>query len=89
MEGRPLIELLFPDEGAVAYETFASRLHATRRGKGLTLTALAAAAGVSRQMLTRYESGAASPTEPVITALAAALGVPSAVLMPGNPFPDA
>jgi len=51
------------------------RLRLLRRRNGLTQSALAAAAAISRPSVTAYETGTAVPSPRVAAALAAALGV--------------
>lgn len=53
----------------------AANLRALRRGRGLTLEALAARSGVSRAMISKIERGAATPTATVLGRLATGLEV--------------
>jgi transcriptional regulator with XRE-family HTH domain len=53
----------------------AARLKAARLARGLTLEALAEAAGVSRAMISRVERGESSPTAALLDRLATGLGL--------------
>ncbi|HYH66575.1 MAG TPA: helix-turn-helix transcriptional regulator [Urbifossiella sp.] len=65
---------------------FGPRLRAIREAAGMTQGDLAAAAGVGRVILNRYEAGKAEPSWSVIVALAAALEVsPNDFKSGGNP----
>jgi transcriptional regulator with XRE-family HTH domain len=55
-------------------------LRALRTAAGLTLESLAAAAGVSKSLLSQVERGQTSPSVATLRGVAAALGVPVAVL---------
>ena len=57
------------------------RLRAARRARGLSLGALAAAAGVGKGSLSEIENGSRNPTLATLYALAGALGVPLATLL--------
>lgn len=57
-------------------DTFAARLRALRAEAGLTAYALAAKSGVSKQVVSKLESGAGLPSWGVACRLADALGVP-------------
>jgi len=54
-------------------KTFIARLKALRRQQGLTQTALAKKAGISREYLARLEKGVQDPTLGTMTKLAQAL----------------
>ena len=56
-------------------KTFIARLTALRRQQGLTQTALAQQAGISREYLARLEKGVQDPTLGTLTKLAKALKV--------------
>jgi transcriptional regulator with XRE-family HTH domain len=60
-----------------------NRLRLTRFRAGMTISTLAAKAGVSRNQITRLEEGA-KPQAPTALALAQALGVDVADLWPGE-----
>lgn len=53
-----------------------------RETQGLTLTDVATSAGISAGMLSRLETGHATPSLETLVALASALGVRPALLMP-------
>ena len=57
------------------------RLRAARHERGLSLAALAEAAGVGKGSLSEIENGARNPTLSTLYALADALGVPLATLL--------
>ena len=57
------------------------RLREARRTRGLSLAALAAAAGVGKGSLSEIENGARNPTLATLYALAGTLGVPLATLL--------
>jgi transcriptional regulator with XRE-family HTH domain len=57
------------------------RLREARRGRKLSLAALAAAAGVGKGSLSEIENGTRNPTLATLYALAGALGVPLATLL--------
>ncbi len=56
-------------------KTFIARLKALRRKQGLTQTALAKKAGISREFLARLEIGQQDPTLGTLTTVAKALKV--------------
>ena len=56
-------------------KTFIARLKALRRKQGLTQTALAKKAGITREYLSRLEKGVQDPTLGTMTKLAKALKV--------------
>ncbi len=56
-------------------KTFIARLKALRRQQGLTQTALAQRAGITREFLARLEKGVQDPTLRTMTKLAKALKV--------------
>ena len=62
-------------------KTFIARLTALRRQQGLTQTALAKQAGISREYLARWEIGQQDPTLGTMTKLAQALKVRVAELL--------
>ncbi len=62
-------------------KTFIRRLKALRRKQGLTQTALAKKAGISREFLARLEIGQQDPTLGTMTKLAKALKVPVVELL--------
>ncbi len=57
------------------------RLRAERRERGLSVGALAEAAGVGKGSLSEIENGARNPTLSTLYALAGTLGVPLATLI--------
>ena len=57
-------------------------LRALREAAGLSQEQLAEASEISRETISRIENGAISPTVDTLTALAAALNVPTAALLP-------
>lgn len=59
----------------------AAQLRALRAERGLSLSALAAAAGIGKGSLSEIEHGARNPTLATLYALAGALGVPLATLL--------
>ena len=59
-------------------------LNRLRRERGLTLSGLSEAAGVSQGMLSKIENGQVSPSLVTLSALAAALGVPVMALLAEN-----
>ena len=61
------------------------RLRAARRGRGLSLGALAEAARVGKGSLSEIENGVRNPTLGTLYALAGALGVPLATLIADRP----
>lgn len=72
---------LWPDE------SFGVRLHRLRTDRGLTLSQLAGQLGVSKPTVWAWEQGKARPIDSRIEALAQALGVTSADLLPGRETP--
>ncbi len=56
-------------------------LKKTRKAKGLSRYALAKAAGVSREYITKLEEGRSDPTVGMLQRLAKALGVPVTALL--------
>jgi antitoxin component HigA of HigAB toxin-antitoxin module len=60
----------------------ATPLRAWREHRGLTLQALADAAGLSKPYVSQIESGKRAGTAATLKKLASALGVPVAVLLP-------
>jgi transcriptional regulator with XRE-family HTH domain len=60
------------------------RLRAARRERGLSLGALAEAAGIGKGSLSEIENGIRNPTLSTLYALAGALGVPLAALLAGQ-----
>ncbi|CAI9405237.1 helix-turn-helix domain-containing protein [Nocardioides sp. T2.26MG-1] len=58
-----------------------ARVRALRHQRGLTLTALAAAAGIGKGSLSELESGRRNPTLDTLYAVAGPLGVPLAALL--------
>lgn len=58
-----------------------ARVRALRQERGLTLTALAAAAGIGKGSLSELESGRRNPTLDTLYAVAGPLGVPLAALL--------
>ena len=68
----------------------AERLRQARAGKGLSLDQLAAAAGVSRAMISRVERGESSPTAALLGRLCGGLGITLSslfVALEGKPSP--
>lgn len=61
--------------------TVGARIRATRLSRGLSLGALAGAAGIGKGSLSELENGARNPTLATLYALANALGVPLATLL--------
>lgn len=62
-----------------------ARLRAARRERGLSLSALAAAADVGKGSLSEIENGTRNPTLGTLYALAGVLGVPLATLLDERP----
>ncbi len=62
-------------------KTFIARLKALRCKQGLTQTALAKQAGITREYLARLEKGMQDPTLGTMTKLAKALKVPVVELL--------
>lgn len=60
------------------------RLRAARRERGLSVGALADAAGVGKGSLSEIENGTRNPTLGTLYSLAGALGVPLAILLAGQ-----
>ena len=60
------------------------RLRAARRDLGLSVSALADAAGIGKGSLSEIENGIRNPTLSTLYALAGALGVPLATLLAGQ-----
>jgi len=58
-----------------------ARVRALRQERGLTLTALAAAAGIGKGSLSELETGRRNPTLDTLYAVAGPLGVPLAALL--------
>ncbi|ARU53666.1 hypothetical protein CBR64_05245 [Cellulosimicrobium cellulans] len=67
------------EDGTLA--AVAAQLRALRAERGLSLSALAAAAGIGKGSLSEIEHGARNPTLATLYALAGALGVPLATLL--------
>ncbi len=72
----------FPAPVAYAIADGASPLKAWREHKGLTLQALADAAGVSKAYVSQIEGGKRAGTAVTLRKLGAALGVPVGALVP-------
>lgn len=66
-------------------EVVGSALRSRREERGMSLGALARAAGVGKGTLSEIERGVRNPTLSTVYALAAALGVPLATLLAGRP----
>ncbi|OSC43284.1 transcriptional regulator [Mycobacterium decipiens] len=62
-----------------------ARVRAERRASGLSLAALAAAAGIGKGSLSEIENGVRNPTLGTLYAIADALGLPLATLLDGRP----
>lgn len=62
-----------------------SRLRDARRGRGLSVGALASAAGIGKGSLSEIENGIRNPTLSTLYALAGALGVPLSSLLASQP----
>jgi transcriptional regulator with XRE-family HTH domain len=60
---------------AALTESLAATLQAARKARGLSVSALAAGAGVSRAMIAKVERGDAQPTAVLLARLAGALGM--------------
>jgi len=60
------------------------RLRAARRQRGLSVGALAEAAGVGKGSLSEIENGTRNPTLATLSSLAGALGIPLAILLAGQ-----
>lgn len=58
-------------------EGFGNRLQSLRESRSMTREDLADAAGITRQSLHNYETGARRPTWDAVQAIASALGVPT------------
>ena len=65
-------------------ESFGARLQRLRRSRGLTLSQLAAELGVSKPTVWAWEQGKARPVDGRIAALAKALDVGEAEILPGR-----
>lgn len=63
------------DESEPLPVAFSARLRLLRQRAGLSVPALAAAAGLTRQQVHGYESGSNEPRASTLARLAAALGV--------------
>lgn len=72
----------YPAAVAYAIADGASPLRAWREHKGLTLQALADAAGVSKPYVSQIEGGRRAGTAATLKKLATALGVPLMALLP-------
>jgi transcriptional regulator with XRE-family HTH domain len=57
------------------------RLKKARKKKGISQTALAAEAGISREYVRKLEAGRSDPTVGMLQRLAKALGVPVTALL--------
>lgn len=68
-------------EGAGVAARFGARVRAARQRQGLTLDALAAAAGISRATLSNLERGEHNPSLTAATSVARALGIGLALLL--------
>lgn len=73
--------MLITDEVAFARE-LGARLAAARNQRGLTQDEVAAAVGLSRLTIVRYESGQLAPRSHLLRKLATALGVQLEELVP-------
>ncbi len=69
---------------ARARESIGARIRRCRKARGLTQTALAAAAGVNQGFISEIERGQARPRRRTIDALAVALNMPQGVLIGGG-----
>jgi len=79
-----------PDETATPLAgPIGARIRAWREQKGMTLTDLAEASGVSRSYLYQIERGASEPTVSKAVALARALGIALPTLLPSGLSSDA
>ncbi|MCL6563282.1 MAG: helix-turn-helix domain-containing protein [Firmicutes bacterium] len=65
-----------------------NRIRALRRARGWTQQQLAQAAGCGQSFLSEIETGKANPTQAMLEAIAAALGVPVSQLFVEDPTPD-
>lgn len=83
-----IMDTIIPSDDGV-HARLAARLRSLRAGRGLTLDALAARAGVSRSMISLVERGESSPTAAVLDRLAAGLGVTLASLFADEARADA
>ncbi|QFU16965.1 helix-turn-helix domain-containing protein [Microvirga thermotolerans] len=77
------------DDAPDIHAHLARHLRSLRRGRGLSLDALATRTGVSRSMISLIERGEASPTAVVLNRLAAGLGVSLASLFAEEDTPQA
>ncbi|MBU3694022.1 MAG: helix-turn-helix transcriptional regulator [Rhodocyclaceae bacterium] len=71
----------FPAEVAFAIADGASPLRAWREHRGMTLQALASAAGLSKPFVSQIETGKRTGTTSTLSRLASALGVPVGALV--------
>ncbi len=76
-----------PPQQPLPDESFGVRLHRLRSERGLTLSQIAVQLGVSKPTVWAWEQGKARPIDSRIEALANALGVTSAELLPGRDSP--
>ncbi|GAA2364416.1 XRE family transcriptional regulator [Dactylosporangium salmoneum] len=76
-----------PDGTSRADPAVGERLRALREARGVSLSALARAAGIGKATLSGLEHGTRNPTLETLYAVAGALGVPltALVLAPGDP----
>ncbi len=72
----------FPGLWAVPLEVWAWFVRYTRRRRGLSQLALARAAGVAQQTISKVEAGVICPQDGLKVRLAQALGVPTGDLFP-------
>ena len=66
----------------MALDTFGQNLRTLRQARGLSQDRLGALAGLSGRSVRSWEADAAKPRHGALAALAAALGVPVAALLP-------
>ncbi|MEW6306072.1 MAG: helix-turn-helix transcriptional regulator [Verrucomicrobiota bacterium] len=69
-------------------DSIGERIRRIRRGKNLSLDALAKSAGISKGNLSKIESIAGNPTLETLLKIARALGVSAADLIPCKPSPS-
>lgn len=70
-----------PSTGTSLPAVVGERLRTTRRTRGISIGALASAAGVGKGSLSEIENGTRNPTLATLYALAGALGVPMSALL--------
>lgn len=78
-----------PSEHSVSIaQQIAARIRSERVRKGMLLRDIADATGITKSALSNYERGVRSPRAEQLVAIAAALGVAPADLLPPPPSPQ-